>query len=168
MSDLGINDDTYNNLASRALGILGRESSYGKRHGEIENGVKSFSKVLGLSNTSPDIYRKYEGYFGYAPARNNNNSIGLTQMRLSELTNDELSLLKKYNITKDDLVYNPEKAAVATMVHLSQLYKDSGLNLDNATQRWNYTRKGYANSVKDLYNKDFEAYVKYEEGGRLQ
>jgi len=133
MYDLGINDDTYNNLASRAIGILGRESSYGKQHGEIENGVKSLSKILGLGNTSPDIYRKYKGYFGYTPARNDNNSIGLTQMRLSELTDNELSLMKKYNITKDDLVYNPEKAAVATMIHLSQLYKDSGLNLDRAT-----------------------------------
>ena len=168
MYDLGINDDTYNNLATRALGILGRESSYGKQNGELENGVKSLGKYLGLTNTSPDIYRKYEGYFGYSPARDNTNSIGLTQMRLSQLSDDELQLLEKYNISKEDLVYNPEKAAIATMIHLSQLYKDSGLNIDDATQRWNYTRKGYSKSVKDLYDSDFEAYVQYKKGGVLR
>ena len=168
MSDLGINDDTYNNLAQRALGILGRESSYGKQHGEVENGLKSLSKYLGVGNTSPDIYRKYKGYFGYSPASSDNNSIGLTQMRLSQLNANELQLLQKYNITKDDLVYNPEKAAVATMIHLSQLYKDSGLNLDDATQRWNYTRKNYSKSVRDLYNSDFESYVQYRRGGVIK
>ena len=168
MSDLGINDDTYNNLAQRALGILGRESSYGKQHGEVENGLKSLSKYLGVGNTSPDIYRKYKGYFGYSPASSDNNSIGLTQMRLSQLNANELQLLQKYNITKDDLVYNPEKAAIATMIHLSQLYKDSGLNLDDATQRWNYTRKNYSKSVRDLYNSDFESYVQYRRGGVIK
>lgn len=168
MADLGINDDTYNNLASRALGILGRESSYGKQHGEVENGIKALSKYFGIGNTSPDIYRKYEGYLGYSPASDENNSIGLTQMRLSQLNNNELALLKKYNITKDDLVYSPEKAAIATMIHLSQLYKDSGLNIDDATQRWNYTRKGYSKSVKDLYDSDFESYVQYRRGGAIK
>jgi hypothetical protein len=54
------------------------------------------------------------------------------------------------------------------MIHLSQLYKDSGLNLDDATQRWNYTRKNYSKSVRDLYNSDFESYVQYRRGGVIK
>lgn len=164
---LAINDDTYNNLALAAVGILGRESSYGKKESEITNWSKGFGKATGLSQTSPDIYRKYKGYPFYDGAKNDNNSIGLTQIRLNNLTDYEKQLFTKYQITKKDLVYNPNKAAIATLIHLAQVYRDAGLNIDKAIGMWN-TRNGYTKSVKDLYNKDFIATVTYNKyGGKL-
>ena len=162
MEDLGINDDTYNNLALAALGICGRESSYGVHHNEIENLAKAVTKKIGLWDTSPDIYRKFEGYslLGYKEAADSpENSIGLTQMRLKWRTDNEKRLFKKYKITPRDLVYSPKKAAIATMIHLAQLYVDENLNLDRAINKWNTTQKDYVESVKNRIKKDWTLYV---------
>lgn len=60
--------------------------------------------------------------------------------------------MSKYHIKEEDLVYDPEKAAIATMIHLSQAYKDSGLSVDGALNSWNPGRENYAQSVKNLYD----------------
>jgi hypothetical protein len=45
---------------------------------------------------------------------------------VDNLSEKSKSLLKKYNITKDDLVNSPEKAAIATMIILGDNYLSRG------------------------------------------
>ena len=156
MNDLGINDDTYNNLSLASLGILGRETSYGNTHSAIGNFGRAIGKFFNHNSSSPDYISKYSIY----EANQDNNSIGLTQMRISQLDKHSRELLNKYHITKDDLVYNPEKAAIATMIKLGQEYRNQGLNIDKAIASWN-NRPGYVNSVKQLINNDFNLYTSY-------
>jgi hypothetical protein len=58
-------------------------------------------------------------------------------------------LFKKYNITKDDLVYNPEKAALATMIVLSTSYLNRGMSLRNAIADWNPRPNYYDRVMKN-------------------
>ena len=156
MGDLGINDDTYNNLSLASLGILGRETSYGTTHSGIGNFGRAIGKFINHNSSSPDYISKYTTY----GANQDNNSIGLTQIRMSQLDQHSKQLLNKYHITKEDLVYNPEKAAIATMIKLGQEYRNQGLNIDKAIASWN-NGPGYVNSVKQLINDDFNLYTSY-------
>ena len=131
--DLGINNDTYNGLALKALGILGVESGYGNENTAFGNFIRASRKVLFKNNSSPDYKSKYYTY----KINSDNNSIGLTQIRFKYLSNKEKQLFSKYGITKESLVSNPAKAAMATLIKLACNYKDSGNNIDRAVQRWN-------------------------------
>lgn len=141
--DLGINDDTYNQLAKYSLGILGVESSYGKENTAIENLIKASSKYIGLSETGPDYKSKYNTY----SLTGDNNSIGLTQIRYKYLSKEAKELFDKYNITKESLVNDPQKAAIATMIKLADEYKKQGESFDKAISSWN-PRSGYLERVK--------------------
>lgn len=130
---LGINNDTYNELALKALGILGVESGYGNENTAFGNFIRASRKVLFKNNSSPDYKSKYYTY----KINSDNNSIGLTQIRFKYLSNKEKQLFSKYGITKESLVSNPAKAAMATLIKLACNYKDSGNNINRAVQRWN-------------------------------
>lgn len=130
---LKINNDTYNKLAKAAIGILGVESNYGRQNSAIGNFFRAASKFISKNNSSPDIYSKYETY----GATDDNNSIGLTQIRYSNLSEKTKKLLTQFGITKDDLVNNPQKAAVATMLKLASEYMNTGQNINKAIQSWN-------------------------------
>ena len=153
--DLGINNDTYNQLAMYSLGILGAETNYGDRHSGISNFAHAIGKALSNSNSSPDYYSKYYTY----NATDDNNSIGLTQMRISQLGKKEKALLAKYHITKEDLVNSPEKAAIATMIKLASEYKNQGMNFDKAIRSWN-NNPNYIDRVKKN-SKRFTLYQDY-------
>ena len=131
--DLGINNDTYNELTLKALGILGVESGYGNENTAFGNFIRASRKVLFKNNSSPDYKSKYYTY----KINSDNNSIGLTQIRFKYLSNKEKQLFSKYGITKESLVSNPAKAAMATLIKLACNYKDSGNNINRAVQRWN-------------------------------
>lgn len=143
MQDLKINDDTYNQLAKYCLGILGVESSYGKTNNFIENLGKAFLKKTSLSETGPDYKSEYETY----GQTSDNNSVGLTQIRYKYLSDKSKQLFDKYGISKDDLINDPSKAAVATMIRLTDEYLNRGMNFDNAIKSWN-SRPGYVERVK--------------------
>ena len=87
-----------------------------------------------------------------------NNSVGLTQIRFKYLSNKEKQLFNKYNITKESLVNNPAKAAMATIIKLACNYKDSGNNIDKAVQRWNQ-KPSYLQQV----NKNASRFNLYEQ-----
>jgi hypothetical protein len=87
-----------------------------------------------LSETSPDIYSKYDTY----GVDGDNNSLGLTQLRVKYLSPKVKSLFTKYNITKRDLVYDPAKAAIATMLKLMDEYLRSGGNIDKTLYAMNH------------------------------
>jgi hypothetical protein len=109
---------------------------------------------MGTEASSPDIYSKYETY-----RRNEDyDSVGLTQMKFKIATKNPKAkaLFEKYNITKDDLVHDPAKAAIATLIHLSTLYKEAKQDLDGTITRWN-SGEYYAPKVKK-YSGMIEAY----------
>ena len=141
--DLGINSDTYNELLKYSLGILGVETNYGEENSGIGNFLRAAQKAISSNNSSPDYKSKYYTYSG----NKDNNSIGLTQMRISYLGENEKKLFQKYGITKKDLVDSPEKAAIATMIKLASEYKNQGLNYDRAIKSWN-NRQNYLDRVK--------------------
>lgn len=153
--DLGINNDTYNQLATYSLGILGAETNYGDRHGVISNLLHAVGKALSKSHSSPDYYSKYYTYGANA----DNNSVGLTQIRMSELGNEAKQLFNKYGITKESLVRDPQKAAIATLIKLALEYKGQGMNYDRAIKSWN-RRPSYVDRVKKNSTR-FNVYQKY-------
>lgn len=158
--DLGINDDTYDNLALSALGILGVETDYGKQHNIIGNYARAARKLFNRNNSSPDYRAKFYTFGG----NGDNNSIGLTQIRISQLSDRERRLFARYGITKSDLVDSPTKAAIATMIKLGQGYLDRG-SIDKAVAGWN-PKSSYLNQVNEK-KKRFSLYKKYSDGGSL-
>lgn len=153
--DLGINNDTYNQLAKYSLGILGTETNYGDEHSAIGNFVRAVRKFINKgSNSSPDYKSKYYTY----GATDDNNSIGLTQIRFKNLGINSEELFDKYGITKESLVNDPEKAAIATIIKLADEYKNTG-SFDGAIKSWNQ-RPNYLQRVKDSSNR-FEVYQDY-------
>ena len=98
---------------------------------------------MGLSETGPDYKSKYNTY----SLTGDNNSIGLTQIRYKYLSKEAKELFDKYNITKESLVNDPQKAAIATMIKLADEYKKQGESFDKAISSWN-PRSGYLERVK--------------------
>jgi hypothetical protein len=104
--------------------------------------------------SSPDIYSKFHVF-----RRNGDwDSIGLTQMKFAVATKNPKAkkLFEKYNITKESLVNDPAKAAIATLIHLSTLYGEAKRDLDGTISRWN-DGEYYAPKVKK-YAEGIEAY----------
>ena len=158
--DLGINNDSYNELALYALGILGVESGYGNENSGVGNFIRAARKALFKNNSSPDYKSKYYTY----GIQGDNNSIGLTQIRFKYLSDREKKLFEKYGITKQSLVDSPEKAAIATMIKLGQSFLDSG-NIEAAVKRWN-NKPSYFQQVSQNRQR-FKLYEKYFQGGKL-
>ncbi len=159
--DLKINDDTYDKLAKASLGILGVESNFGEKHTTVGNFVRAVRKFISRSNSSPDIYSKYNTYGG----NKDYHSVGLTQIRFQYLSDYVKSMYTKYNITKDSLVNDPKKAAIATLIRLSDEYMRQGQNINKAIKSWN-NKPQYLNMVNNKA-KDFTLYKKYKAGGTL-
>lgn len=153
--DLGINNDTYNELALKSLGILGVESNYGNENSAVGNFIRAARKLIFKNNSSPDYKSKFQTY----KINSDNNSVGLTQIRFKYLSNKEKQLFNKYNITKESLVNNPAKAAMATLIKLACNYKDSGNNIDKAVQRWNQ-KPSYLQQVNKNASR-FNLYERY-------
>lgn len=158
--DLGINNDSYNDLALYALGILGVESGYGNENTAVGNFIRAARKTLFKNNSSPDYKSKYYTY----GISGDNNSIGLTQIRFKYLSDKEKELFEKYGITKQSLVDNPEKAAIATIIKLGQGFLDSG-SVESAVKRWN-NKPSYLEQVNKNRER-FKLYEKYFQGGKL-
>lgn len=159
--DLKINDDTYDKLAKASLGILGVESNFGEKHTTLGNFVRAVRKFIDSSNSSPDIYSKYYTYGG----NQDYNSVGLTQIRFKYLSDNVKNLYRKYNISKEDLINNPAKAAIATIIKLADEYKRQGQSIDSAIKSWN-TKDSYLDMVKKESD-NFTLYKMYHKGGKL-
>lgn len=156
--ELNINDDSYNKLAQAALGILGVESTYGNTNSGIGNFIRASRKAIFKNNSSPDIYSKFHTY----GIDDDNNSVGLTQIRYKYLSDEVKELYKKYGITKQDLVDNPDKAAIATIIKLADEYKRVG-SIEKAIKGYN-NKKSYLDMVNN-HSKRFTITQKYKMGG---
>lgn len=160
-NDLGINNDTYNSLVLSALGIMGAETSFGQTNTLIYTDVaKAISKKV-FGTGGPDYKAEYKWF----RQNDDNNSIGLTQIRISQLSDEEKQLFDKYNITKEDLVYDPRKAAIATMIKLAYAYKNMG-GVKNAIKSWN-TKPSYYNTVEKFSNM-FDIIEEFKHGGKCR
>ena len=158
--ELNINDDSYNKLAQAALGILGVESAYGNTNSGIGNFIRASRKAIFKNNSSPDIYSKFHTY----GIDDDNNSVGLTQIRYKYLSNEVKELYKKYGITKQDLVDNPDKAAIATIIKLADEYKRVG-SIEKAIKGYN-NKESYLDMVNN-HSKRFTITQKYKMGGDI-
>ena len=158
--ELNINDDSYNKLAQAALGILGVESTYGNTNSGIGNFIRASRKAIFKNNSSPDIYSKFHTY----GIDDDNNSVGLTQIRYKYLSDEVKELYKKYGITKQDLVDNPDKAAIATIIKLADEYKRVG-SIEKAIKGYN-NKESYLDMVNN-HSKRFTITQKYKMGGDI-
>jgi len=174
----GLNNDSYIQLAKVAYGMLGAESTFGKENSALENVGKFLGKATGLHSTSPDIYSKHDTYepvLRFLGQSTNNRSVGLTQIRMTQLSKEDKKLLKQFRIHRHSLVNSPEKAAIATMIKLATAYKNHGHNIERAlSKEWN-SGVHYQDIVNDYsrdleFNQDYpvteEEYNKYWGGGR--
>ncbi len=104
---LGIDNDTYNDIAKMSIGILYQESEVG-RSGKYK-----------LKETFQWLVNLVKAITG----RDSVNSRGLTQLK-TEAYNDEVKgMLDKLGVTPDNLT-DPAKAAPATMLILGYMYKN--------------------------------------------
>ena len=113
--DLGIDNDTYNMLALRTLGIAGAETKYG-------------SPLANIGDFKPYwVKENMQGLVSTVKSSNGNgsyNSRGITQLKIGSYTDPDVKrLLNEYGITPDNLE-KPENAAIGTMIVLSCIYKN--------------------------------------------
>ena len=150
MRAVKISGDVYNDIAKMAFGIYGTESNFGDTHSAIGNLGRAVRKVISpKSSSSPDVVSKATTY----GAGNENNSVGYTQIRWSQLNNREKEVLRTLNINSNKDFLNPEKAAIATVAILGvryqeQLTPEQRKNIDvYLPKTWN-NRSNYASRVK--------------------
>lgn len=124
MKKLDIDNDTYNNFASLALGIAGQESNFGE-------GTKYWFK------------EHFPGIVSWYKNRKNNhsaNSRGLTQMKIGGYKDPEVkNLLGEYGITDESLKI-PTKSAIGTVIVLASMYKNELSSLRDKMQEQNVSK----------------------------
>ena len=115
IKNLGIDNDSYNSFAMLTLGIAQQESEFGA-NSAITYHIKENAQWF--VNTLKDVKRMF------GEEESHVNSRGLTQIKLGCYTDKSaLDLMKKYNITESNLGQG-DKAAIATMIALSSIYKN--------------------------------------------
>ena len=118
MRTLGLDNDTYNELAHRVLGIAGQETHYGSPLAGMS--IKNGNGGYWAKENMPWLVNAVKSLKG----NTSYDSRGLTQLKLDSYTDEKtVSLLKKYNITPENL-HQPEKSAIATMIVLTCIYKN--------------------------------------------
>lgn len=104
MKDLNLSNEEYDELAKRAYGIFGQESSFGE-------GSKNPLNDYRVEGIYVDLFDNMQ--------ERQDRSLGLTQIRMKHV-NPEFA--KKYNIDTGTLYY-PYQAALATMERLADAYQ---------------------------------------------
>lgn len=145
-----IPSDVYNQIAKIAFGIYGTESNYGDTHSATGNLSRAVNKYFNpKQSSSPDVQSKYSTY----GADRDSNSVGYTQIRFSFLNDTEKAALKKFNITNNSDMLDPEKSAIATAVVLGIRYNEQLTPSQKKNpmkylpSKWN-NRSNYAKRVK--------------------
>ena len=149
-----IDGDTYNNIAKVAFGIYGTESNFGDTHSGVGNLLRAVNKVTdSSSSSSPDVRSKATTY----GATDNNNSVGYTQIRWSQLNDREKEVLKNLEITSNKDLLNPKKSATATVAILAVRYQEH-LTAKQKEDIFNYLPKKWNNreNYSSRVNKNLE------------
>ena len=163
--------DVYNQIAKMAFGIYGTESNFGDTHSATGNVGRAATKYFDREgSSSPDVVSKYDTY----NVQGDNNSVGYTQIRWSQLNDKEKSALKSFDITSNKDFLNPEKSAIATATILGIRYNEQ-LTADqkkdvwkNLPSKWN-NRSNYSSRVKSNSRYlQFEQLDRLEQGGEIE
>jgi len=118
-----INSDVYNDIALMSVGVLGVESTFGKKNSLLMNIAKGIRKVFDRSKASSDyFFEMTAAKLGIVDMENS--SLGLTQLRWSFLSDSEKTALSKLGITSPSQLTDPKKAAVATAAVLGVRYNE--------------------------------------------
>lgn len=151
MEATNIPSDVYNEIAKMSFGIYGTESNFGDTHSAVGNFARAIAKLTNSSSSSSPDYKSKATTYG---ADSDNNSVGLTQIRWSQLNNDEKGALKKLGITSNKDFLDAEKSAIATTAILALRYSQQ-LTEDQKKDIWKYlptkwnSRGNYAKRVKN-------------------
>ena len=117
IKDLGIDTQTYDTCAQLAMKIAHNESQLGEsKKFKFYDTLKSSDFILDLGSSIRKFFRG-----------DGDLSLGLTQFKIAKATNSEKALFKKYGIICENNKSNilePEKSAIATVIHLAELSKD--------------------------------------------
>ena len=145
-----IDGDTYNDIAKIAFGIYGVESNFGDTHSAVGNLARAVNKFFdSKSSSSPDVKSKATTY----GADVNNNSMGYTRIRWSQLNEREQKVLKELGITSNKDMLIPDKSAIATAAILAiryheQLTPEQKKDIETyLPTKWN-NRSNYSSRVK--------------------
>lgn len=174
MKSVGISGDVYNDVAKVAFGIYGTESNYGDTHSFVGNAMRAVKKAVNPKGSSSPDYKSKAGLYG---ANKPWNSVGLTQIRTSYLSDKEKSVISELGIKSNKDFLDPEKAAVATAAILGVRYNEQLTTeqkkdmVKYLPKTWN-RRENYADRVqKNSRFMTMEEYTKpvrkMEDGGAL-
>ena len=152
IKDLEIDEKIYDTCAEVAMKIAQNESKLGTSSKfKFYNALKSNNIILTIGS---NIRKFFKG--------DGDLSLGITQFKISKTTNKEKELFRKYGITFENNrsnILKPEKSAIATMIHLAELYKDYPKYLQEiyAIRPNTYRvtiKKSIQNARKILFDKD--------------
>ena len=224
MKEAGIPSDVYNDIARIAFGIYGNESNFGDTHSKSGNLLRGANKyiadlnkkgnlpVVGSTNllptvtSSPDVFKKYEGFTldtvdglsnvspllaiaarssdvnlpSYSKsAQEDYNSVGLTQLRWENIVKEDknlpkgkkqIDILKKFDITSNEDLLDPKKAAIATVLRLAFLSNNrEGVDrndlFNTLPQHWGGSSKDGGKTYTENVKKNAK-YLKFQQLGR--
>jgi len=225
MMEAGIPSDVYNDIARIAFGIYGNESNFGDTHsagGNFTRGVTKFvadqnrkgelpivgsTDLLPIVTSSPDVFKKYDGYTidtlegltTLSPllaravkdsqktdllvyeksAKEDYNSVGLTQLRWDNIIKEDknlpkdkkqINILKKFGITSNKDLLDPEKAAIATVLRLAFLANNrKGVDrndlFNTLPTHWGGSSKDGGKTYTDNVKKHAK-YLKFQQKGK--
>lgn len=167
MQAAGIPSDVYNEIARIAFGIYGTESNFGDTHSAFGNLLRAGKKAINRSGSSSPDYQAKATTYG---ADENNRSVGLTQLRWTQLNNDEKKALAKVGITKNMDFMDPTKAAMGTAIILGIRYNQQ-LNSEQKKDIWKHlptkwnVRSNYADRVKN--NAQYLTFRQYDDKRKM-
>ena len=104
---IDISDKDYYFYSKLAIGIAKEETLFGLGEGYC------------LKKNTPIIAQFFRTCAGKTPS----SSMGLTNLKIDDLGNAEKKILAQLGVTSKN-IFNPEKSAIATIVHLSFLNRD--------------------------------------------
>ena len=163
--------DVYNQIAKIAFGIYGTESNFGDTHSGTGNLLRAANKYFDRQgSSSPDVISKYDTY----DVQGDNNSVGYTQIRWSQLNDKEKTALKGFDIISNKDFLDPQKSAIATATILGIRYNEQ-LTADekkdvwkNLPSKWN-NRSNYSSRVKSNSRYlQFEQLDRLKKGGEIE
>ena len=123
MKDLGIDGEKFDMYTSVAMKICKEESNLG---------TGTTYKLYDIVESS-DFLREMMSKARRIKSGDGDLSLGMTRFKIAKASETEKELFKKYGITFDgnnSNILDPEKSAIATIIHLARLDADYPLYLD--------------------------------------
>ena len=141
--DLGISSEEYNEYAAVAIKLSKEESQYGNAKSyKMYDAVERYDLGRNLISTARKVSRG-----------DGDLSLGMTRFKINKASDEEKLLFDKYGITYGDNgsnIIEPEKSAIATMIHLATLGRDYPKYLENARKLYpDITNPAVKNSIKN-------------------